>query len=216
MCKSRKTPALCLAILSTIVFVLGILIIIMTVGLDAVDSALSTGTAAMPEMKAATTTGALILYLCAALSLIVACAGCAAVKIKHRAYIMLYGCCLGSIWLAVFIVGCILAGTAAATPAMMNAVCDQGVPNPSNAYQGNAFDKSIQLMLNGRMCTPTCPCPGSAKATYDALPASKMNFWSRTAQVGSGNSTSNLIQMYYAGSNTFNTFQECFPVQIAP
>lgn len=127
MCKSRKTPALCLAILSTIVFILGIIIIVLTVGMDAMDSALSGDDATFSDIKTAQNVGSAILWICAILSLIVACAGCAAVKITHRCYIMVYGCCLGSIWIGVLSVGIFFAVSATAAPALMGAMCSQGV-----------------------------------------------------------------------------------------
>lgn len=216
MCKSRKTPALCLAILSTIVFILGIVIIVMTVGMDAYDSVLSGDSAGVGDLKAVQNVGSAVLWICAILSLLVACAGCAAVKITHRCYIIVYGCCLGSIWLAVLIVGCVFAGTATAAPALMEAACSQGVDTPTNAYQGDAVDQALQIALNGQMCTAVCPCPGSAKAYYDSLSESQMNFFNRTRQFGVGNNTAGQIRMNYANAGTYQNFSSCFDQVIAP
>jgi len=156
----------------------------------------------------------MVLYLCSALSLIVACAGCAAVKITHRAYIMVYGCCLGFIWLAVLITGGVLAGAAAATPMVMQGLCSQSDVAPSNAYSGYAIDRNLQVALNGVMCTATCPCPVSAKSTYDNLNATTMGYFNRTAQPGTGNNTANQIKMQYAQVGTVSSFQECWTTKL--
>jgi hypothetical protein len=216
MCKSRKTPALCLTLLSTLVFVCGILIIVMTVGMDSIESALDHPDMAIPEIKAAQTAGSAVLWICAILSLFVACAGCAAVKITHRAYIMCYGLLLGFIWLGVFITGCVFSGTAAAVPVILEGVCNQGVVSPTNAYEGKAIDRSIQILVNGQMCTPQCPCPPAAKANYDAVPEAKMNFFNRTRAAGTGNNTAQQIRMTYSGSKSYSNFTSCFKDVIAP
>ena len=216
MCKTRKPAALCLTLCSTLIFLCAILIIVMTVGMDTLETALDNDELAIDEIKAAQTAGSAILWICGIISFVVACAGCAAVKITHRGYIMCYGLILGFIWLGVFIVGCVFAGTAAAAPALIKARCSQGIDDPTNAYQGNALDRNIQILLNGQMCTPQCPCPPAAKSVYDAVPEASMNFFNRTRQSGTGNNTSSQIKMTYSGSKSYDNFTSCFKEVLAP
>jgi len=215
MCKSRKTPALCLAVLSTLVFICGVFIIIMTVGMNTMESALATSVLSAPEFSMAADYGSVILYLCAILSIIVACAGCAAVKIKHRCYIVIYGCCLGTVWLGVLIVGAVMAGTASATPVIIQNLCKPSVASPTNSYENGGFGREAMLTLNSNMCTSACPCPGDAKAIYDNKTESSMNFFNRTRFPGSGNDTNGMIKMQYASSGTYSNFSSCYTSVLA-
>ena len=96
-------------------------------------------------------------------------------------------------------------------------MCNQGVETPTNAYQGTAFDSALQIALNGNMCTAVCPCPGSAKATYDGVAESTMNYWNRTRAVGVGNNTQQQIRMSYStAALSFLTFSDCFEKVLAP
>ena len=216
MCKTRKTPAFCLAVLSTLVFVCGILIIVMTVGMNSVDNALATSVIQAPEFQMAQDAGSVILWICALLSIIVACAGCAAVKIKHRCYIILYGCCLGSIWIGVLIVGCVFAGTASAAPMITQQLCTPAVDKPQNSYQNGGFGRELNQILNSNMCTAQCPCPQEARVVYDNKTEASMNFFSRTRQAGTGNTTNNMIMMNYQATGSFKNFSDCYTQVLAP
>lgn len=215
MCKTRKTPAFCLACLSTLVFICGVLIIVMTVGMNTMDSALATSVLEAPQFQMASDGGSAVLMICAIISLIVACAGCAAVKIKNRCYIMLYGFCLGGVWLAVFIVGCVFAGTAQAAPVIIQQLCVPKVADPTNSFDNGGLGREMMQVLNSNMCTETCPCPVAAVAVYDNKTESSMNFFSRTRARGIGNTTDNYIRMNYATTGTYDNFTACYNTAIA-
>jgi len=74
----------------------------------------------------------------------------------------------------------------------------------------------MQIALNGNMCTAQCPCPVAAKAYYDTVPQSTMNFFNRTKAAGSGNDTSNNIRMRYAQTGTYSNFTSCYNTVLAP
>ena len=168
MCKTRKTPALCLALLSFLVFVCGVIMIVMIVGMSTYDQAASSSIET-PEIKMTSDVGSGLLWVCSIMSMIVAIAGCIAVKIKHRCYIICYGFCLGGIWLGIFIIGCIFAFAATSVPVIGEALCSpMNATAPNNSYNQGGLDRDLMQVINGQMCTPVCPCPVAAKAVYDA------------------------------------------------
>ncbi len=214
--KSRRHPSYFLAFLSTLVLACGILIIYMTVDLIEADLALRNSVLSAPAFQVAQDAGATILMLCAVLSIAVAFAGCAAVKVSHRCYIMVYGCCLGSIWIAVFIVGCVFAATADAAPMITNQLCVPQVTNPKNSYENDGFGRDIMVQLNGNMCSATCPCPPSAAATYENMTETSLNFFNRSKSLGQGNTTAGYTRMYYQDGGDFKNFTDCYNANLSP
>ena len=61
----------------------------------------------------------------------------------------------------------------------VDALCAPMQTNPSTFLENSQLDVSLLSVLNSKMCSEDCPCPMEAKAIYDQMTDSDLEYYLR-------------------------------------
>jgi hypothetical protein len=80
-------------------------------------------------------------------------------------------------------------------------VCARDSSVPASSFlEGSPIESEFMTILNGQMCSTTCPCPMEASTSYYAMPEEDLAYY--------GRSSANLV--FSNSGHDFTTFSQCW------
>jgi len=165
--KTRRQPAICLAGLSGLVIIFGIVISALAIKFAIGDSFFNVKSIGDLDPNDIDVTrfkrASFGLLLSSGLvALLTGILGCLFTCCKQRWTAVIYGIFLSFAWIFIFLLGCIVTGASVTSESTLQAFCDGTIENNKvTSAISQAIEKveyNVNEYINTNMCSQACPC----------------------------------------------------------